>query len=132
MFLQELNKDEQKSFLELAYLVARSNGVVDETEKKMLDTYKQEMEITIDLENIQVRDLEEILPVFKEQKIKRIVFLEAIAIAFADGIYHEEQKQLISRLKDGFEISQEEYEEFKGWIIKINSLYTQAVELINA
>ncbi|WP_064093129.1 hypothetical protein [Rossellomorea aquimaris] len=132
MFLQELNTEEKVAFLELAHLVANSNGIIDEKEQKMLDTYDYEMGLDLKMQDLNDLSISEIVPVFRSTRVKRIVFLEALAVAFADGIYHEEQKSLIQELKVSFEISDEEYESFKGWIIKVNSLYVQADELVGA
>jgi tellurite resistance protein len=130
MFLHELNKEEKAAFLELAHLVAISNGIIDENEQKMLDTYEREMGLNFKIQNLEDLSLEGIIPAFKSEKSKKIVFLEAIAIAFADGIYDEDEKKLLQELKIEFGISKEEYEEFKGWITKVNSLYAQAAELV--
>lgn len=132
MFLNELNGEERVAFLELAHLVAKSNGIVDEKEKKMLDTYSQEMGVDLVSTDLNQWSLEKITAFFESERTKRIVFLEAIAVAFADGVYHDEQKSLIRELKEGLSISDEEYEEFKAWIIKVTSLYSQAEEFIGA
>ncbi|WP_078596282.1 hypothetical protein [Evansella clarkii] len=130
MFLQELNAEEKVAFLELAHLVAISNGIIDENEQKMLETYDREMGVNYKIEDLKELTLQEIVQVFKSERIKRIVFLEAIAVAFADGIYQEEQKNLIQEIKEALAISDDEYEQFKGWVIKVNSLYSQANELV--
>lgn len=130
MFLQELNAEEKVAFLELAHLVAISNGIIDENERKMLETYDREMGVNYKIEDLKELTLQEIVQVFKSERIKRIVFLEAIAVAFADGVYQEEQKNLIQEIKEALAISDDEYEQFKGWVIKVNSLYTQANELV--
>ncbi|WP_088034778.1 hypothetical protein [Evansella clarkii] len=130
MFLQELNAEEKVAFLELAHLVAISNGIIDENERKMLETYDREMGVNYKIEDLKELTLQEIVQVFKSERIKRIVFLEAIAVAFADGVYQEEQKNLIQEIKEALAISDDEYEQFKGWVIKVNSLYSQANELV--
>jgi tellurite resistance protein len=132
MFLQELTTEEKVAFLELAHIIANSNGIIDESEQKMLDSYDLEMGLDLKIEDLNELSLSTIVPIFKSERTKRIVFLEAIAIAFADGIYDEEQKNLIQELKIAFNISDEDYQEFKGWIIKVNSLYAQADELVGA
>ncbi|WP_404429589.1 hypothetical protein [Sutcliffiella horikoshii] len=131
MLLHELNREEMVAFLELAHLVAKANGIIDENEKIMLDTYKKEMglENSYELKDLQ---LEEIVPNFVHNRSKRIAFLESISVAFADGIYHEEQKNLIAELRHAFEISLEDYENFKAWIIKVNALHIQANEMVGA
>ena len=131
MFLNELNQDEKVAFMELAHLIANSNGILHENEKKMLDTYDREMSLDLQISDLEELSLEKIVPIFGSKRVKRIVFLEAIAVAFSDGVYHEEQKNLIEELKIAFQFSDEEYEEFRGWIIKMNALYAQANELIS-
>lgn len=132
MFLEKLHKDEQIPFLKLARLIANANGFIDDNEQRMLDSYILEMGLKEADKDFENSTLEDIVSVFKSAKSKRIVFLEAIAIAFADGIYHDEQKTLIEVLKESLGVSEEDYQDFKSWIIKINALHSQAVELINA
>ncbi|WP_404469059.1 hypothetical protein [Sutcliffiella horikoshii] len=131
MLLHELNKEEKIAFLELAHLVAMSNGIIDEKEKIMLDTYKKEMGLgdSYELKDLQ---LEEIVQCFIHNRSKRIAFLESISVAFADGVYQEEQKNLIAELRQAFDISLEDYENFKAWIIKVNALHIQANEMVGA
>lgn len=131
MFLQQLNEEEKVAFLELAYIIAKANGIIDDKEHQMLVAYQKEMELEIDLETHPIRPFQEVVNIFKDKKIKRIVFLESLAVAFADGIYHEEQKEHIHELKQYFSISDDDYESFKTWINKMNSLYYEAVELLD-
>lgn len=132
MFLEELNHEEKITFLELAHLVAHANGMVDEKEQLMMDRYDREMGIDIQVKDLKELSLESIISVFTTPKVKRIVFLEVIGVAFADGVYHEEQKLMINEIREAFGFSIEEYEEFKGWITKVNGLYAQAIEMVNA
>lgn len=132
MFLQQLNEVEKTAFLELALTVANANGVFDDSEQVMIDGYLTEMDLDVDIQILEIRPFQDIIEVFQDKKIQRIVFMETLAVAFADGIYHEEQKSHIHELKDHFSISDIDYESFKTWISKMNSLYIQAVELIDA
>jgi hypothetical protein len=132
MFLHLLNLEEQLSFIQLADVIARANGIVDEAEKQMLESYKQEMDISADINSIPAHSLPDIVNAFCDKKSKRIVFLEALAIAFADGVYVDEEKGIIKDLQTSLGISDEEYEDCKSWIIKMNALYSQATDFIEA
>lgn len=132
MFLQQLNEVEKTAFLELALTVANANGVFDDSEQMMIESYLTEMDLNIDIKTLEIRPFQDIINVFQDEKVQRIVFMETLAVAFADGIYHEEQKSHIHELKEHFSISDIDYESFKTWISKMNSLYVQAVELIDA
>ena len=131
MFLQELKENEKKAFLELVHLVAKANGIITTEEQKMLDSYNKEMGVTICLEELEEKELLDIVGQFESNRSKRIVFLEALAVALADGDYMEDEKEFIKGLREAFAITLDEYEDFKGWIIKTNALYEQASELVN-
>ncbi|SDW42262.1 hypothetical protein SAMN05421781_1363 [Marinococcus luteus] len=130
MFLNVLTQNEKETFLLLAHQIAKSNGILDEKEQKMLEEYRNEMDITTKVQLEDTQDVKNLIKNFESDKSKRIAFLEGLAVAFADGIYHEEQKQLIEELKNDFNITEEDYQNFKSWIVKSNYMYEQAEKLI--
>ncbi|KAB3534501.1 TerB family tellurite resistance protein [Alkaliphilus pronyensis] len=131
MFVNTLTKNEKKAFLEIAHIIAKSNGYVDEKEQALLDQYAHEMYIIDeDVYQLQNISLEEVLANIESEQSKRVIFLESIALAFADGIYHEEQRNIIKQIKDTFGFSDEIYKEYKQWVIDISKLYVKGFNLV--
>lgn len=106
MFLNSLNPTEKDNFMKLAMTLIKADGVVEESEKQILSAYANEMQI-------QVRSLDEQCDTDKvieelakssSLKTRRIIFLELLALAFADGNYVAEEKELIKCLANAFEL----------------------------
>lgn len=91
--------------MKLAVAVIKADGVVEESEKQILSAYANEMQIPVcDLD--EQSDADNIIKVFainSTLQIKRIVFLELLALAFADGNYAAEEKALVQQLANAFE-----------------------------
>lgn len=105
MFLNSLNPTEKDNFMKLAVAVIKADGVVEESEKQILSAYANEMQIPVCNLDEQC-DADSIIKEFamnSTPQTKRIVFLELLALAFADGNYAAEEKALVQQLADAFE-----------------------------
>lgn len=105
MFLNSLNPTEKDNFMKLAVAVIKADGVVEESEKQILSAYANEMQIPGCCLNEQ-SNADNIIKEFAMNstlQTKRIVFLELLALAFADGNYAAEEKVLVQQLADAFE-----------------------------
>ena len=105
MFLNSLNPTEKDNFMKLAVAVIKADGVVEESEKQILSAYANEMLIPICNLDEQC-DVDSIIKEFAMTSTpltKRIIFLELLALAFADGNYATEEKTLVQQLADAFE-----------------------------
>lgn len=105
MFLNSLNPTEKDNFMKLAVAVIKADGVVEESEKQILSAYANEMLIPIcNLdEQCDVDSIIKELAMTSTPQTKRIIFLELLALAFADGNYATEEKALVQQLADAFE-----------------------------
>ena len=105
MFLNSLNPTEKDNFMKLAVAVIKADGIVEESEKQILSAYANEMLIPICNLDEQC-DVDSIIKEFamtSTPRTKRIIFLELLALAFADGNYATEEKTLVQQLADAFE-----------------------------
>ena len=105
MFLNSLNPTEKDNFMKLAVAIIKADGVVEESEKQILSAYANEMQIPVCNLDEQC-DADNIIKEFamtSTPQTKRIVFLELLALAFADGNYAAEEKVLVQQLADAFE-----------------------------
>ena len=106
MFLNLLNTTEKSNFMKLAMAVIKADGIIEDSEKQILSAYANEMQIHICNIEEQV-DTEKIIKEYAMNstvQTKRIVFLELLALAFADGNYAIEEKTLIQQLANAFDI----------------------------
>lgn len=120
MFLTELQLEEKKAFLELAFLMAKIDGKHSIYENPVIDEYQKEMEI----EDYTVKGdtIENILKVFKKERSKNIVLSEILRLIFSDGVYHDLERESVRFIKNYFGFDSSEYDSFKDWVLKIKEL----------
>ncbi|MCM3569772.1 hypothetical protein [Neobacillus mesonae] len=120
MFLAELQQEEKKAFLELAALIAKIDGNVSIYETSVLSKYQKEME----LEDYEVKGLaiEEILKIFKSDRSKNIVLTELFQLIYADGVFQDEESQIVDIIKNHFGFNTSEFTSLKDWVDKIKDL----------
>lgn len=106
MYLNLLNENEKKQFVNLAYNLASADGDYSEAEKILVQSYCQEMNIVFD-ENSNIEDTENILLSFQNhsnEQIKRIVIFELVGLVMVDGKYDETEKAIINKIENKFGI----------------------------
>ena len=105
MFLNSLNPTEKDNFMKLAVAVIKADGIVEESENQILSAYANEMQIPICNfdEQSNVNNIIKEFAMNSTLQAKRIVFLELLALTFADGSYAAEEKVLVQQLADAFE-----------------------------
>lgn len=132
MFLHFLQTKEQKeAFLELAHVVAGADGFVSRREQDYLRTYLGEMDMhQSKLHAIKSRPLSDIIGNLKDEHIKNIFFAEILLLIFADGDYNDDEKQIVKQLQQLFGYSDETYEAFKNWVVRVDQLKVEGVKLI--
>ena len=92
--------------MKLAVAVIKVDGIVEESEKQILSAYANEMQIPVCNLDKQC-DADSIIKEFavtSTLQTKRIVFLELLALAFADGNYTAEEKALVQQIASAFEL----------------------------
>ena len=106
MFLNSLNPTEKDNFMKLAVAVIKADGIVEESEKQILSAYANEMQIPVCNLDEQ-SNTDNIIKEFAMNstlQTKRIIFLELLALAFADGNYTAEEKALVQQIASAFEL----------------------------
>jgi len=105
MFLNSLNPTEKDNFMKLALAVIKADGIIEDSEMQILSAYANEMQIPVcSLE--EQGDIDQIIKEFamnSAPETKRIVFVELLALAFADGDYTAEEKAFIQQISNAFE-----------------------------
>lgn len=132
MFLNSLNPTEKDNFMKLAMVMIKADGIVEDSEKQMMSAYANEMQITVrdfDEHDEIDRAIEE-FAMNSTAQTKRIVFLELLALAFADGDHAAEEKALMRRLADTFGLDREFIEQAINLEDAYLTVYSSLVNLI--
>lgn len=132
MFLNSLNPTEKDNFMKLAMVMIKADGIVEDSEKQMMSAYANEMQITVrdfDEHDEIDRAIEE-FAMNSTAQTKRIVFLELLALAFADGDHAAEEKALMRRLADTFGLDREFIEQAINLEDAYLAVYSSLVNLI--
>jgi len=128
-FIQE--REHREAFLELAHAVANADGFVSGNEKRYLQGVRTELGMEDRLRVVpRHRELSEILSGIRDRRVQHLFFLEILLLAFADGDYCDEEKQIVMDMKRTFGVPDETYEAFKSWAIEYDRLKTQGMQLI--
>ena len=106
MYLALLNEKEKEAFLGVAFQLAAVDGYYSDEEKEMINGYCQEMQCVFD-EKTMVKPVDLLIKDIKlnsDNKIKKIFVFELIGLAMADGNYDENERALINKLEEEFEL----------------------------
>ncbi|MBO4346731.1 MAG: hypothetical protein J5840_03735 [Lachnospiraceae bacterium] len=112
MYLSKLDLNEKKSFLNLAAILAESNGIVEESEKFMLDMYCAEMQIEGELED---KSFEENIEALRSSspEAKNIIVFELIGLCLTDGGYDDDEKDNMKQIATELGVSADKLAELE-------------------
>ena len=131
MFLNQLQLHKHKeAFLNLAHYIASVDGIVSAKEKEYIAQYLYELDLEEGEIRIQELPLSDIIRDIDDPTVRNIIFMEIIALIFADGDYSSEEKQAVDEIKACFGVSEERYEACKDWVRRMNELYAEGVALV--
>ncbi|WP_028492407.1 hypothetical protein [Thioalkalivibrio sp. ALE19] len=134
MYLADLSFDEKKIFLGLAHVIARTNGVYEETEKEVLVQFEKEMSLDEDLDEVvrefEGSDIESCLSSVESLQSRRIIFMEALILVYANDHFDDAQKEIVDRMCDACRIDRRLYSLMAEWAQNMLSLNRQGRALI--
>ena len=110
MFLNQLSYQEKKMFLDLSVHIAKANDVLSAEEKALISAYCTEMQLP-SIELYETEPLETVTAYFSlaDDKVKKIVALESLALAYVDGEYDEAEAKIIKRIIDEIGLDEATY-----------------------
>lgn len=118
MYLALLNKEQKECFLGLAYNISNIDGNYSESERKLLESYCDEMNLDYS-DSVAKKDLESLLAtitnLFDERSIKVVVF-ELIGLAMVDNNFDESEYNMINKIIEKFMIGSDFIEKCKSLI----------------
>lgn len=130
MFLNRLNETEKKAFLELAHYVARSDGDFMDVQKEIIKKYCMEMQIDDIKFDEEKFDIYETLSKIKNRRSRKIVILEIMALIYADNYLHEEERKVLEKMFEEFDLNYNLSIIYAEWAKAMLSLYIQGNALI--
>ncbi len=126
MFLKDLNENQQKLFLGLAKDLIEADNRITDHEIAMIASLSGEMGQPEMICNAS----DEVLTSFFPDKISRVaVMLELIGLSACDGDFSVEEDRVINRLKNIFELTDENVTTYRNWVQKLYQTYGEAAEL---
>ena len=130
MFLNRLEKEEKIAFLELAHYVARSDSNFSISEEDIINNYCFEMQIeNIDFDKSNF-DLYNTLGKIKGARSQKIVLLEIMALIYSDNFLHEEERKVLEKILEEFNLSYQLATVYGEWAKVVLSMYVQGNALI--
>ncbi len=130
MFLNRLNDEEQVAFLELAHYLARSDNNFSVSEEDIINNYCVEMQIENIEFNVNKFDIYNTLGKIKNKKSQKIVLLEIMALIYSDNFLHEEERKVLEKILEEFNLNYHLATVYGEWAKAILSLYIQGNALI--
>jgi hypothetical protein len=131
VFLNLLNEKEGKNFLELATIAMKVNGVVEESEQTVFETY--ELELRLPDYQLRNKELRELITAFQAstKKVKRAIIIELSGVLDADEEIDENEKNWIFKLGGDWGFRDSEIRKMVRWTQDFNDLLAEGYEYIN-
>lgn len=123
MFLNELSKEEQKVFLDLAYTMIYADEVLTTEEEAAMQLYEQECGISVS--EAKKVNFDEAILYFgdKPQMTKNKIFVELLGLALIDDDYAIEEKNIIDKAKETLGITNKRMEELIELLKRTKEVY---------
>jgi tellurite resistance protein len=127
MFLNLFSPKEKAGFLALSKQMILSDELIAESEVVKYKASKYEMEILEEMTQEELKneieqlpkDFLEITKIFTTQRSKIAVLVELVALAFADGKFVAQEKNLIFQIAENFGFSRQETQGYIEWALKV-------------
>ena len=133
MFLNQLSYPEKKMFLDLSVHIAKANGVLAAEEKALISQYCNEMQLPA-IELYETEPMETVTDYFSlaDIKVKKIVLLEILGLAYVDGAYDEAEEKLVKQFSQDIGIGSEDYEKLQAAILEYYEICVKLGNVIEA
>lgn len=123
--------DDQDSmlFIELAHKASLADGVCSSDEYSLLERYQQELGIDYFPDT---HTIDELIDYFskREKSVQKKVWLQIYSLIIADKNIENNEKELISKIKDSFSISPNEFDRITKAVDNLNDAYQKLYEAL--
>lgn len=100
MYLARLSSQMKFAFLELELHLSKTDGILSQEEKRMIDAHCDEMRID---NNYYKNDMsiEEVIEIIKAAPTQeqRIIYFEIVQLVMADNLYHQNEREFMQYLE---------------------------------
>lgn len=130
MFLSLFTDRERELFYTLSVYLIESDGVITGEEKTLLESFKFEScgQVLKKIDETPNEIINELS--LSDDKIKNCILLELISVALVDNHYTENEKSIISKVVENFNISDEKFQEIFNWVVNLKDMYSKIIQLI--
>lgn len=107
MFLAEFSKENQKSYLELAFALVNADGKVTDEELNTLNLYRAEIPDMQDIAAYRTDDISAaVMSLGKlDERSRKKMYFELISLAYTDNEFSDEEKEFINKIRAEFGLS---------------------------
>ena len=131
MFLSMLSKKEQEYFLELANLAMQVDGIVTESEREMIENFRQEMMLLdYKMQDIPLDKLKMNIDLSTKRN-KKVFLFELVGMMYADSEVSEEEKSWLLDIALAWGFRENELRKIIRWVMDFNDLLLEGYEYIN-
>jgi len=125
MYLRTFNEEQQKDFLELAVYLSNVDGEFAESEKELINVYRQEIDLYEEDYEIMNKPLNNIIEGLtkSDPEVKRMIIIELIGLAYADKKIMNQETDLFNTLCKHFDISKDELPNLITNVIELKKIY---------
>ncbi len=107
MYLSLIPAEAKHSFLSLSYLIAAADGVFEQSEQELIESYCDEMFVfpTPEDQNASLEQVLQSLCSVCDEAEKRIVLFEALGLALCDNDYNKKEQEIIQKTANALGLS---------------------------
>jgi hypothetical protein len=129
MFLHILTDRQQAAFLSLARQFIEADQVLSDEESNHLELMMAETGWDFD-EEVPVRPVDELAPVFETPAARKVALLELIAVGHADDQFHPDEDAFVQDLARRWDVSAADVARLEAYVQKQTALIAEAQELL--
>jgi len=130
MFLNKLDIESKKVFLQLAHHVARSDDSFSDMQKMLIGGYLKEMSISDVEYNKATFSVAKCIKNITDKEYQKIILIEILAIVYTDNLMHPAEKEIIDTIVDTWSINSSLVVVYGEWSRSLLSLYIQGEALL--
>jgi uncharacterized tellurite resistance protein B-like protein len=129
MFLNVMEVEERKKFLELAFKLAQIDGDYAEEEEEIINSYKAELGIT-EIED--TLSIDELISYFssKNDTVKKVVLFEVYGMILADDKLEKSEEEVFDNIKSQFNISADVVEQIVSVADELQNVYDKLYDVL--
>lgn len=125
MLLNQLSESGKVLFFKFATKIINADGEFSDDEKRMIESYKEEIQKDINIEDFKNEILDDCIEQIGklDNNEKKIVFFELLGLAVCDSFFSKEENDVIDKLRNALHIDMQMQEEMISSIKTLAETY---------